>query len=92
MAALVIGATALYVWSLRSPERWGGSWKAKVRIGLIIVALVLLIGLGRVYMGAHYPSDVLAGWALGGVWASLCLTAAEVFRKLREIKAGGEAR
>jgi membrane-associated phospholipid phosphatase len=80
------------VWSLRSPERWGGSWKAKVRIGLIIVALVLLIGLWRVYMGAHYPSDVLAGWALGGVWASLCLTAAEVFRKLREIKAGGEAR
>jgi hypothetical protein len=31
---------------------------------------------------------VLAGWALGGVWASVCLTAAEVFRRLREEKIG----
>lgn len=91
MAALVIGAAAVYVLSLRRPERWGGSWKAKVRIGLVVFALVFLVGLGRVYMGAHYPSDVLAGWALGGIWASLCLTAAEVLRKLREIKAEGGA-
>jgi putative flippase GtrA len=47
------------------------------------VALALLVGLGRVYTGASYPSDVLAGWALGGVWASVCLTAAEVLRRLR---------
>ncbi len=89
MAALVMGGAALYLWSLRSPERWGGSWKAKARSGLIVFALVLLVGLGRVYMGAHYPSDVLAGWTLGGVWASLCLTAAEVYRRLRQIKAKG---
>ena len=55
---------------------------------LAVVALALLVGLGRVYTGAHYPSDVLAGWALGGVWASVCLTAAEVFRRLREEKIG----
>ena len=47
-----------------------------------MVVVALLVGLGRVYTGAHYPSDVLAGWALGGVWASICLTAAEVFRRL----------
>jgi putative flippase GtrA len=41
------------------------------------------VGLGRVYTGASYPSDVLAGWTLGGVWVSVCLTAAEVFRRLR---------
>jgi membrane-associated phospholipid phosphatase len=89
MATLIVGVAALYLCSLRSPERWGGSWKAKARIGLIVLALVLLVGLGRVYMGAHYPSDVLAGWTLGGVCASPCLTAAEVFRKLRQIKAKG---
>jgi putative flippase GtrA len=47
------------------------------------VALVAFVGFGRVYMGANYPSDVLAGWALGGIWASVCLTAAEVLRRLR---------
>jgi PAP2 superfamily len=45
--------------------RWGGSWLARTRVGLAVVALV--VGLGQVYTGAHYPSDVLAGWALGGV-------------------------
>jgi putative flippase GtrA len=48
------------------------------------VALAVFVGFGRVYTGANYPSDVLAGLALGGVWASVCLTAAEVFRRLRE--------
>ena len=86
MAALVVGAAIWYVWSLRSSESWGGSWRAKVRVGLILVAIALLVGLGRVYMGAHYPSVVLAGWALGGVWASICLTSAETFRRLRESK------
>lgn len=83
MTALVMGATVWYLFSLRSPESRWGSWQAKVRIGAIAAALALVIGVGRVYTGAHYPSDVMAGWALGGVWASICLTSAEVFRDLR---------
>ena len=31
--------------------------------------LVLLIGLTRVYLGVHYPSDVIAGWSFGALWA-----------------------
>ena len=84
MAALVVGASAWYLFSLRSPQAWWGSWRAKARVGFAVVGVVLLIGIGRVYTGANYPSDVLAGWALGGVWASLCLTAAEVFRRFHE--------
>lgn len=38
-----------------------------ILIPSILAVLVILIGISRVYLGAHYPSDVLAGWALGAV-------------------------
>lgn len=84
VASVAVGAAVWYVFSLRPKEGWGGSWQAKARVGFAVVSVALLVGMGRLYMGAHYLSDVLAGWALGGVWASVCLTAAEVFRRLRE--------
>lgn len=82
MTALVLGAAVFYLFALRPPESRWGSWPAKVRAGFVVGATVLMVGLGRVYEGAHYPSDVLAGWALGGIWASVCLTAAEILRRL----------
>jgi undecaprenyl-diphosphatase len=36
------------------------------------VFLTLIVGSSRIFMGVHYPSDVLAGWCLGAAWAVLC--------------------
>lgn len=46
----------------------------RVKLYFISVAvfLTIIVGLSRVYLGVHFPSDVLAGWCIGSAWAVLC--------------------
>ena len=55
-------------------------------IGIALV-LTLLVGLSRLYMGVHYPSDVLAGWCLGAAWALLCSSVASLLQRRGSIAA-----
>ncbi|MEH7386371.1 VTT domain-containing protein [Bacillus sp. JJ1521] len=47
---------------------------------IIVVIILLLIGLSRIYFKQQYPSDVVAGYAFGGVWLSLNILVLELFR------------
>ncbi len=61
-----------------------------LRIFSISAAIVLtvIVGVSRLYMGVHYPSDVLAGWCLGAAWALFCVMCATVLQRRGAIQQG----
>lgn len=48
-----------------------GYFDAGVRAVCLLYAIALLVGVTRMYVGAHYPRDVLAGAILGSAWGQL---------------------
>lgn len=80
--------TALYLTLGLLASGWVKRWEIRIYILLGSLAVIAVIGFSRLYLGVHYVSDVLAGFALGAFWVTLCVTAGTVFMRAQRGLAG----
>jgi undecaprenyl-diphosphatase len=68
--------------------------RKRLKIYFMLVALTLsfLIGISRIYLRVHYPTDVLAGWAAGLAWAAFCWTIAKYLQRRGALEGGENGR
>lgn len=59
-------------------------WRWRVLVILGAFPVVILIGFSRIYLGAHYLSDVLGAMAAGVAWLALCITGVSTLRRYRQ--------
>ena len=78
LSVLFYGMTAYLIASQ------GFSWKNQIRLGVTAFTLSLLIGFSRIFLGVHYMTDVLGGWASGVVWLVVCIMALRLVQISRQ--------
>lgn len=66
---------------------WATGRRARVAIAVGATILIIAIGFSRLYLGVHYFSDVVGGYAAGVVWLTACASGVEVGRRQRRAAA-----
>jgi membrane-associated phospholipid phosphatase len=77
-----IGTTAVWLLSAWMVNRWvirGHTSRDLIWIGALTV--IIAVGISRVYLAVHFPSDVMAGWTLGAAWAVMIALVVSVWEQ-----------
>jgi undecaprenyl-diphosphatase len=78
MTSIVVYGTLAFLVARLAPTRW-----LRRLVWIVAILVIVLVGLSRLYLGVHYPSDVLAGFVVGGAWAITCALGMEAVRYFR---------
>lgn len=71
--------------------RFAARRRAKAYFLTVAIIVTFLVGSSRIYLGVHYPTDVLAGWCAGLAWALVCWLVARYLQYRGAVEKSGEA-
>jgi undecaprenyl-diphosphatase len=86
-----MGSAVVYLTLGALLSRLTPRWRTRAYVLVLAMLLTVLVGLSRVYLGVHWPTDVLAGWSAGATWALFCWTLALRLQRRGRIEADGGA-
>lgn len=79
MSAMAFYGFLIYLVFKIKMQRW-----LRILLTIVFAALIFLIGLSRIYLGVHFPSDVLGGFIAGLIWVAFCVVLFNIIDLFRQ--------